>query len=73
MSDRKAQQAKDRDVFVAMFPHIVDEILKDAQTLYPDYDKDALTYLKRCLDYNVPGDEPRPECTHVLPSSHWPT
>lgn len=29
--------------------------MQDAATLYPDFDKGALDYFRRCLEYTVPG------------------
>ena len=40
------------------------QIIADAEELYPDFDKDALAYFRRCLDYTVPGGQYRLP-THV--------
>eukprot|EP00730_Choanoeca_flexa_P020474 TRINITY_DN9999_c0_g1_i1.p1 TRINITY_DN9999_c0_g1~~TRINITY_DN9999_c0_g1_i1.p1 ORF type:complete len:357 (+),score=121.40 TRINITY_DN9999_c0_g1_i1:2065-3135(+) len=52
---KKAKQAADKEAFVASFQGLVDEIIADVETTYPDFDKGAVAWYRKVLEYNCPG------------------
>ncbi|EDQ91435.1 uncharacterized protein MONBRDRAFT_6210 [Monosiga brevicollis MX1] len=47
--------AADKEAFVDLFPRLVDEIIHGVEQEYPDYDKGAIAWFRRVLEYNCPG------------------
>jgi hypothetical protein len=60
-SDGRAQAANtaaaDKEAFVARFDGLVAEIIADLEQLYPDFDKGAIAWFRRVLDFNCLGGE----------------
>lgn len=58
MKKPKTEALGDKQAFVDMFPSLVEEIITDVQKSYPDYNAEAVQWLRKVLEYNCPGGLP---------------
>lgn len=56
-SARAERKKTDKAHFEARFPELVEELLQDCRTLYPDYDAACVERFKQVLEYNTIGGE----------------